>query len=324
MPDKGPQHELEWFPIYPDRFFSSVPWKSMKDFQRGWYWQLLLQMTRSKPIGYLRFDDGQLWTLAGAHSRQYWDIHAALVLACFKVVKLDGHEWIYNQKLLDVLTEQQEKHEKAVQRGKREKNTSRASISSSTSYSEEFEKIWEECVWEKVSKKTAGAAFEKAVEVLMKQPPGVPVPQGPGQVALEEIVTKCGRNFAIHFLAKAIQQFKDSDAGKANGLFDGYQPPYPASWLNGQRYLDDRKKWYRTGAGTGTANVQQSDFATEGRNKIELTPGQIEEYRRSRAPLPDCPSCSGTGWKQVGGRSVTRCNCRLEKEKRDAANRGPE
>ncbi len=238
MPDKTPERELSWFPCYPDRILSSTHWMKMKDFQRGWYWHLLLLMTRSKPLGYLRFDDGQLWGLAGAHSKQHWDSHAGLVLACFQRHEFDGHEWIYNQKLLDVLTEQQEKHAKAVERGKREKNTSRASISSSSSYSREFEEIWEECVWEKVSKKTAGAAFEKAVQVLMKNPqPGAGVPQE--------------RSDAVQFLENAMAQFKESDAGKANGLFDDYQPPFPATWLNGQRYLDDRNKWYRSRPASG-------------------------------------------------------------------------
>jgi len=234
LPDKGPEHELAWFPCYPEKILSSIHWINMKDFQRGWYWQLLLNMTRSKPIGYLRFDDGRLWTLAGAHSKQYWDSHAGLVLACFKVARLDGHEWIYNQKLLDVLTEQQAKYDNAVKRDvlgvKRKRASSKASLSSS--YSKEFEKVWEENTWEKVSKKTAAQAFEKAVDGLIKQPPaGVPVPH---------------REAAVQFLAQAMQEFRDSDAGHPNGLFDDYQPPYPASWLNGQRYLDDRSTWYRT------------------------------------------------------------------------------
>jgi hypothetical protein len=219
----------------------------MTDFQRGWYWQILLKMTRSKPIGYLRLDDGQLWTLAGAHSRQYWETHAALVLACFKVAEFDGHRWIYNQKLLDVLQEQQEKHDNAVQRGKRKKNVS--SASSSSSYSREFEEVWEKNTWKKVSKKTASAAFSKAVEVLMERPqPGAAVPHDRGS--------------ATTFLAGAMQEFKDSDAGRDNGLWDGYQTPFPASWLNGQRYLDDRSTWHRTRvASAATVGAQREAVA---------------------------------------------------------------
>jgi len=252
----------------------------------------LLKMTRSKPIGYLRFDDGQLWMLAGAHSRQYWETNAALVLACFKVAEFDGHQWIFNQKLLDVLKEQQAKHTKAMERGKRKNNLS----SASSSYSSEFEEIWEECVWEKVSKKTAGAAFEKAVDGLLKQPPA-------------EAAMPYGREQAVQFLANAMTRFKESDAGKANGLFDDYQPPYPASWLNGQRYLDDRKKWYRADS---TAEV-----AKEHR-------GETQQPARRSNFLPDCPACSGTGWKPVAGNRVRRCNCALEKQNCDAANQTAE
>jgi len=271
--------ELEWFPTYPDKILSSVRWMRMTDFQRGWYWQLLLKMTRSKPLGYLRFDDGQLWMLAGAHSRQYWETHAALVLACFKVAEFDGHPWIFNQKLLDVLHEQQDKHEKAVHRGQLGGKRKNSSSSASSSYSSEFEDVWEKNVWERVSKKTAGAAFEKAVSSQ--------------QAALSQ-----GREEAVAFLAVAMEEFKKSDAGKENGMFDGYQPPYPASWLNGQRYLDDRKAWYRTTAEDAGRSAAPSYGGVK--------PGWLD------GP-PDCPDCSGTGWKPVGTK-VTRCGCRLEKK----------
>jgi hypothetical protein len=291
LESKGPEYELEWFPTYPDKILSSVQWMRMTDFQRGWYWQILLKMTRSKPIGYLRLDDGQLWTLAGAHSRQYWETHAALVLACFKVAEFDGHRWIYNQKLLDVLQEQQEKHDNAVQRGKRKKNSSSASSSSSSvSYSREFEEVWEKHIWAKVSKKTAGQAFEKAMTAAL----------GAGWGGAT-------RELAAKFLADALEEFKNSDAGKEHGLFDGYKPPYPASWLNGQRYLDDRKAWHRT-----TAEVTgKSAGATEAKAS------------RSNI-LPDCPACSGTGWKPVAGNRVRRCDCAFEKQSRDAANQTTE
>lgn len=243
--------ELTWFPCYPDRILSSTHWMKMKDFQRGWYWHLLLLMTRSKPLGYLRFDDGRLWGLAGAHSKQHWDSHAGLVLACFQHCEIDGHEWIFNQKLLDVLTEQQCKHAKAVESGalggKSKGASSRAS--SSSSYSKEFEKVWEENVWERVSKKTAGVAFEKATTVLMLARPGM------------------DRSSAVTFLAGAMEEFKNSDAGYQNGMFDDYQPPYPASWLNGQRYLDDRKKWSKTimlsGATVGAERKTTDDLIAQ-------------------------------------------------------------
>lgn len=229
---KKPEKELSWFPCYPDRILSSTHWMKMQDFQRGWYWQILLLMTRSKPLGYLRLDDGQIGGLAGARTRQYWEANSGLVLACFQTCEFDGHKWIYNQKLLDVLTEQEVKHAKAVESGKlavKGKGAlSRASISSSPSDCvHAFKRIWEEYSWSKVSRKTAEKAFQKAVAFL-------------------ESEKKMSLDDSIAFISGAMEEFGLSDAGKENGLFAEYQPPYPASWLNGQRYLDDRKAWYRT------------------------------------------------------------------------------
>jgi hypothetical protein len=281
------EKELLWFPVYPDRFLASVRWKKMTDFQRGWYWQLLLLMTRSKPLGYLAADDGQLGTLAGAHSKQYWDSHAGLVLACFKVREFDGRRWIYNETLLEVLTEQQRKHAKAVSRGRLGGKTKNNSSSTSISYSSEFEEVWKTKTWKCVSKRTAGKAFEAALERLQ---------QKPARGARANI--RSSRESAALYLGEAMQAFKESDAGKNNGLFDTYQPPYPASWLNSERYDDDRRTWRRNTGTPGTIDPP-------GEAPRVLTP---EEHARRRAQ-ENCPICSGTGWNIRAGKGY-RCECR--------------
>lgn len=77
----------------------------MKDFQRGWYIQLLLMCARSKRVGYLPLDE-RLWALAGAHRREMWEQHNSAVMACFKTRTFDGLVWIYNERLLRTIEEQ--------------------------------------------------------------------------------------------------------------------------------------------------------------------------------------------------------------------------
>ena len=101
--------KLEWLPLYIDRLLSSPAWQDMKDFQRAWYIQLLLRCTRSERLGYLKMDSS-LWTIAGAKRKDFWDSHKATVLACFKVCEMEGHQWIYNERLLSVMEEQSSKY----------------------------------------------------------------------------------------------------------------------------------------------------------------------------------------------------------------------
>lgn len=101
--------KLDWMPLYIDRLLSSPAWLDMKDFERGWYIQLLLRCTRSERLGYLPLD-GQLWKSAGAHSRTFWDEKNARVMACFRIRQFDGQDWIYNDRLLNVMEEQSGKY----------------------------------------------------------------------------------------------------------------------------------------------------------------------------------------------------------------------
>jgi hypothetical protein len=268
MTEKEVKHELSelpWFPIYPDKLFSSGKWLAMRDYQRGWYIHLLLLMTRSKPIGYLPLD-AQLWRLAGSHNRRFYDQHAAVVMACFKIREFGGRRWIYNERLLTVLQEQDVKHKRAIKNGKL--NESNASIS----YSLVFKDFWEKHVWKCVNKKNTFAEFEKSLAIIAQEKTLEPA-------------------LALEFLTKAADEFRLSDAGKEHGLFPDYHPPYPATWLNAQRFFDDRKTWYRSA-------VQSQDE----------TPSAVA--CQSSADQ-NCDKCHGSGWAEVPGKqhTVKRCEC---------------
>jgi len=49
------------------------------------------------------------------------------------------------------------------------------------------------------------------------------------------------------WLKEQVSAFAESPAGTRNGLFKGYMPPYPSTWFNQSRYLDDQEAWYPDG-----------------------------------------------------------------------------
>ena len=49
----------------------------------------------------------------------------------------------------------------------------------------------------------------------------------------------------IAWIIEAVECFANSPAGQRDGLFKGYAPPYPATWFNQSRYLDDPEEWFQ-------------------------------------------------------------------------------
>jgi hypothetical protein len=105
----GPRRSqmLEWFPFYVHRFTSDVNYRALKDYHQAWYLNLLFGSWISERPGYLP-DDGQLWRLANARTRQFFDKENAAVLCMFEREgsTTDGAVWIYNRALLEIYEEQ--------------------------------------------------------------------------------------------------------------------------------------------------------------------------------------------------------------------------
>lgn len=272
MSTQATAKELSWFPCYPDRLLASGKWQAMKDFQRGWYWHLLVLMTRSKPLGKLPLD-GRLWVLAGAHSKQYFEQHSALVLACFKIEESDGLKWIYSEPLQNVLNEQTYRRDMRQKAGRLGGQAKQTRSKSSLIYSLEFLTIWENNNWKAVGKPKAYKAFQKSLEVIQQE-------------------KKIRADQALEFLADAMEEFKTSPAGKDGGMFQDYSAPHPASWLNAQRYFDDRRTW-RPGGSTGANPAGQNGTAAKTKSFSD----------------PACPICKGSSWAQADGGRVQRCEC---------------
>ena len=98
---------LEWFPLYVHRFLDNARYWNLQDFQQAWFVNLLFESWRSKRPGYLS-DDEQLWRLAKARTRQFFEKERGPVLCLFEREgpTTDGAVWIYNRMLVDVYDEQ--------------------------------------------------------------------------------------------------------------------------------------------------------------------------------------------------------------------------
>jgi hypothetical protein len=101
--------ELNWLPIPLDFW---VP-AGLKDFQQGWFINLLRASLQSEHMGYLILcEEGCsgcpacLWRVANAHHPEHFKKHSSLVLACFNRAQIAGHRVLYYQKLVEKVSKQ--------------------------------------------------------------------------------------------------------------------------------------------------------------------------------------------------------------------------
>jgi hypothetical protein len=98
--------ELKWLPIPLDLW---VP-AGLKDFQEGWFVNLLRASLRSEFLGYLILcEEGCsgcsacLWRVANAHHPEHFKKHCSLVLACFNSAQIAEHRVLYFPKLVETI-----------------------------------------------------------------------------------------------------------------------------------------------------------------------------------------------------------------------------
>jgi hypothetical protein len=98
--------DLKWLPIPLDLW---VP-AGMKDFQEGWFINLLRASLRSESLGYLILcEEGCsgcpacLWRVANAHHPEHFKKHCSLVLACFNSAQIAGRRVLYFPKLVETV-----------------------------------------------------------------------------------------------------------------------------------------------------------------------------------------------------------------------------
>jgi hypothetical protein len=120
---------LEWFPFYVHRLVGEARYRALKDYQQAWYLNLLFASWVSERPGYLP-DDGQLWRLANARTRQFFEKECEPILCMFEREgsMTDGAVWIYNRVLLQIYDEQ------VLKFHKRKRKSSKSTDDNTTSY----------------------------------------------------------------------------------------------------------------------------------------------------------------------------------------------
>ena len=120
---------LDWFPFYVHRFVGDVRYRALKDYQQAWYLNLLFASWISERPGYLP-DDGQLWRLANARTRQFFDKDGNAVMSMFEREgsTTDGAVWIYNRTLLKIYDEQ------VLKFHRKQKKSKKSTLDENTSY----------------------------------------------------------------------------------------------------------------------------------------------------------------------------------------------
>lgn len=98
---------LEWFPFYVRRVIGDARYRALTDYQQAWYLNLLFESWSSERPGYLP-DNGQLWRLANARTRQFFEKECGPVMCMFERegTAADGDAWIYNRALVEIYDEQ--------------------------------------------------------------------------------------------------------------------------------------------------------------------------------------------------------------------------
>ena len=120
---------LDWFPFYVHRFIGDARYRKLADYQQAWYWNLLFESWVSERPGYLP-DDGQLWRLANARTRQFFEKECEPILCMFEREgsTTDDEVWIYHRMLLEIYDEQ------VLKFHKRKRKSSKSTIDNGTSY----------------------------------------------------------------------------------------------------------------------------------------------------------------------------------------------
>lgn len=94
---------LDWI---PNKRSLRAP-RTLRDFQRDWFANLRDAMFDHRELqGYLPITS-DLWKIAGAHRRDFWDANKSEVMAAFEFRRLAGYgEVMYFPALLEVIAEQ--------------------------------------------------------------------------------------------------------------------------------------------------------------------------------------------------------------------------
>ncbi len=102
----GALKKPDWIPYYIQRMKGSKAYKQLQDFEFGWYSKLLLECADSDVPGYLVNDVRTLWRLAGARTEKFFRERGGMELVARYFSRTGDGLHIYNERMLEVLHEQ--------------------------------------------------------------------------------------------------------------------------------------------------------------------------------------------------------------------------
>lgn len=254
--------KFDEFPLNVQRIKASKRYREMKDYQQAWYLNLLMEAWDSETPGYLK-DNGELWLWANARTAAFFAKEGGPVLRCFHRRTIDGVPYLVNERLLEIYKKKLAEIQEGATCGWPKQNPRkqrRSVVSLNVSICSDLSLPIYEKYPRKVSKAKALTAISKAI----------------ARVSQEK---HCSDAEAAKLIYEAVAEFAQSPAGQ-RGLYT----PHPATWMNQDRFFDDRGEWYRTEEGSG---------------------------QRKPAGKPDCPRCAGAGEHRsylTPGRMVV-CEC---------------
>jgi hypothetical protein len=237
--------KLDWFPLFIHRIKGSKRWKEMRDYQRGQYMSLLIELADSVKLGYLPNDVEGLAVLAGADHMRRAFIRAwtegGIVRTCFKTQILDGVEWIYNEPLLEVVQNQLKKL-----KGGRPRNETPL-FCLDTDFVLSIYKEYPRKENRRKSLEEIGRAIKRWAETGSAE--------WIDRKGNLQKTTFASELDAAQFIHEATIEFNQSPACLAIDDKTGRSLcPHPSTWYHNDRFLDDRSVWWmekRSGAFVG-------------------------------------------------------------------------
>lgn len=261
----------EWIPLYYRRVKASARYRQLGggphgDSRQGWFWNVICELLDSETPGFLPVNGTvPLWRLANAHSECFFEREKTALLACFKRRTVDGREYIYNARLLEILREQVKKFTpRKVERPsgneipeadsgnsgsfpesqqptekKRRRKPEHSLLFSSLLSSGMVSEIYKGYP-RKEGSKVGKEAIARAI--LRLHQTGV-VEYSDRHGHLQRCVIGCEAD-AGSFLLDAVREFEASAAGHRRKATGESLVPHPSTWFNQDRFADDRQQWH--------------------------------------------------------------------------------
>lgn len=220
--------------IDPDRL------SKLTDFQLGWFYRIFRHLCFEKDLR-VRLD-ANLWMLAGARTKSFWETHGGLVVSCFKVKDENGEQWLCHSGLLSFIEGQ-----KLAMEAVENKAHGHVCLESNDTLGELFINSYKYYP-RHLQKRTAKKSFLSAVKRVSKE-------QKANLVDSAEFI-----------LQRVIQYAAACERARKEKKYI----PYMSTWLNGDGFNDDPSEWVVQVSVNGNEKKSALQERLDGIDKMEF------------------------------------------------------